>query len=221
MRDEQKKTLIIFLVVGIAAGAVLTGIGFGKWRTSRQGSFTPQEMTVAELSSSGPPKNKHVRLRDCSPTENFAHLGLKDSANFNRVWQPLAVSGGGQGGARPRGVVVTSDEILDVKKMGPIRAREIDGLIVTDSYLLPDEARRMCASQDPSADYTDPIVIELNGYPSRAKVFGLFGGGIVLLLVAIGSVAGFFALRWVQAQRENAPRPTRRPGRRRRTDDFD
>ena len=140
---------MIFLVVGFGAGVVLTCVGYGKWRTYRQGFPVPAEMTPAELSRNGPPANKHVRLRDCSPTDSFVHLGLKDSANFSRIWQPLTVSGGGQGGARPRGVVVTSDDILDEKKMAPIRAAEIDGLVVTDSSLLPDEARRMCASQSP------------------------------------------------------------------------
>jgi hypothetical protein len=54
MREEQKKTLVIFLVVGFAAGVVLTGIGFGKWRTYRLGSHVPAEMTPAELSRDFP-----------------------------------------------------------------------------------------------------------------------------------------------------------------------
>jgi hypothetical protein len=208
MREEQKKTLAIFLVVGIAAGTVLTGIGFGKWRTYRQGSHVPQEMTVAELSGSGPPANRHVRLRDCSPTKQYLHSGLKDSANFGRVWQPLVVADGAQGG-RPRAVVLTSDDILDEKKMGPLWAETIDGLVVDDGQDLPQEARSQLASQNPGLDFSSPVVIEVNGYPSRAKVYGLFGGGIALLLVTLGSAGGFLAVRWLHWRQENAPPPKR------------
>jgi hypothetical protein len=213
MRDEQKKTLIIFAVVGFAAGIILTGIGFGKWRTYRLGSHVPQDMTVAELSRNGPPENKHVRLHDCSPTSHYVHLGLKDSANFSQVWQALEVPGTASSTGRPRAVVLTSEDILDEKKMGPLLARDIDGLVVTDPHAIPDEARSLLKAQNPGLDFTEPVLVEVNGYPSRAKVLGLFGGGIALLLIVLGSVGGFLAVRWRQGRREGAP-PEEKPSRR-------
>ena len=69
---------------------------------------------------------------------------------------------------------------------------------------------------EPRADYSDPIVIELNGYPSRAAVYGLFGGGIALLLIVLGLVGGYLALVRLSRGAWRRSRPTSRrsrPGR--------
>ena len=97
--------------------------------------------------------------------------------------------------------------------MGRFAPSVIDGLVVTDGTLLPDEARRLTA-QAGGGDYSDPIVIELNGYPSRAKVYGLFGGGILLLLLVFGSLCAYFGLRACRRSGRRS-RQSRRPRRRR------
>jgi hypothetical protein len=219
-REDQKNTLLLFMGIGFVAGVILTAFGLHKWSIYRLGSASPADMTVAELSRDGPPKNKHIRLRDCVPTKEYVHLGAKDSANYSQVWLALVVPAG-SGGARPRAVVLTSEDVLDEKRMGPMEASVIDGLIVDEDRYLPEEARNLLKMQGSGGDFSSPIVILINGYPSRAKVFGLLGGGIALILPALVFGGWFLATKWSAQREEDAPRRKKPTRRRRRSDDFD
>jgi hypothetical protein len=221
VRDEQRNTIIIFLLVMFIGGAVLIAYGASRWGDYRMGSPVPQEMTVAELARDGPPANKHVRLRDCVPTDKYAAFGAKDSANYSRVWQSLVVPANPQG-KRPHAVVLTSSDVLDEKRMGPLREPVIDGLIVSDRQSLTEEERNLLSQQGSGGDFSSPILIEVNGYPSRARVLGCLFGGIALVTVPLLVVGGLLARRALASRLENAPRdkprrprpaaPRRRPG---------
>jgi hypothetical protein len=214
------RLVLVLAVIGVAL-LVWGGI---EWRLGRGASSTPERISLAKLIARGPEGNPNIILTDFELGEHIVYLSK--SGSWTGVYVPAIPAGQGKAGpgepAASIKAVIFSRNVHSQPEIGPMLGKHELPALVTNRIrsLDSEEANLLRQSYGANIDVDHCLIIQEGRTPMSGALLALIiGGGVLLLLGAVGVAVAGIMDDW---RRTGPQRKTRRdddrPRRRRRDD---
>lgn len=196
----MKQTLGSLALLALIFGGILSVIGWQEWSLFRQGSPTPQTITLADLEKNGPGNNVHVTVTNVDYGLRFVYEAKGSNATtWQSVWIPLYpphVDIRDQN--YPVKVVLHSSKIKDQQALEEYcqRNKSVTGVITNAVRSLDNKQRENLQKDYPKADFANVWILdEARSFPSATIVFLWLGIGVGLIVLGVAFAIGWLLLR--------------------------
>jgi hypothetical protein len=170
----------------LIAGGIVGLLGWQQRTLLQQGSATPQQIRLADLTARGPGDNIHVTVTDFVFGEQY--VVEKKGSRWNRVWIPMFPAEQ-QGGGDIK-VLMKTFHIADEGQLAGFYGKQtLTGVITNSIHSLGSGETEELKKAYPGADLSSVwIVEEGREFPTEAGVTRMLviGGGLLALGVLSG-----------------------------------
>jgi hypothetical protein len=222
----QWRLIIVLAVIGCA----LMFVGGVEWRLGRGASSTPERISLAKLIARGPEGNPNIILTDFQLSDGDYVIQKKNGA-WEGVYVPVVPAGQPQPGGAPgrpgapiKAVIFSLNVHSEAEVNTVLGKRELPALVTNRTRSLgSDEYNLLKQSYGGAIDLDHCLIIQEGRTPMSGAVISLlFGGGLLLVLGAVGIFVGTFVIDYKRTgPQKKRRRDDDRPRKRRRRRDED
>jgi hypothetical protein len=181
--------------ISLFVGGMIGYFGWQEWTLFSSGSATPQSIRLADLAANGPGKNVHVTVTDYT---FIPQVGIYEEKNgvWQSAWFPLVVPGDPGKAIIIKNSKVKNDNQVTAYIEAASRSQSVTGIITNSIRSLGTEETGKLKNMLPGVDVSKTLVLEEGrSFPSSGFVFGLLGGGALLILVGLGFTFGWWIVK--------------------------
>jgi hypothetical protein len=181
--------------IALFAGGMLGYFGWQEWTLFSSGSATPQSIPLADLAANGPGKNVHVTVTNFTFVPKVGIYEEKNGA-WQSAWFPVVVPGEPTKAIVVKNFKVKNESQVEAYVESASSSQALTGIITNSIRSLGTEETAKLKNMLPGVDVSKTLVLEEGrSFPSSGSVFGLLGGGILLILVGLGFAFGWWVVK--------------------------